>query len=110
MQATMKPLPLIGCCAPLASELSEDDARELQSLFGALADKSRVRIVSTLLRAGDACCVCDLETDLGVGQPTVSYHLKKLTDIGLLERERRGTYAYYRIAPEALDRLRGLFA
>ncbi|MBA2385318.1 MAG: winged helix-turn-helix transcriptional regulator [Actinobacteria bacterium] len=106
----MKPLSLIACCAPLASELSDDEAGELQSLFGALADKSRVRIVSTLLRAGDACCVCDLEPELGVGQPTVSYHLKKLTDVGLLERERRGTFGYYRIAPEALDRLRTLFA
>ena len=106
----MKPLPVIACCAPLAAELSEHEAGELESLFAALADKSRVRIVSTLLRAGDACCVCDLEPELGVGQPTVSYHLKKLTDVGLLERERRGTYAYYRIAPEAIDRLRGLFA
>jgi ArsR family transcriptional regulator, arsenate/arsenite/antimonite-responsive transcriptional repressor len=106
----MKQLPVVACCAPLAAELSDDEAVELESLFAALADKSRVQIVSTLLRAGDACCVCDLEPALGVAQPTVSYHLKKLTDVGLLERERRGTYAYYRIAPEALDRLRGLFA
>jgi ArsR family transcriptional regulator len=106
----MKQLPVIACCAPLAAELSDDEAGELESLFAALADKSRVRIVSMLLRAGDAVCVCELEPQLGVGQPTVSYHLKKLTDVGLLERERRGTYAYYRIAPEALDRLRGLFA
>jgi ArsR family transcriptional regulator len=103
-------LPLLACCTPLANNLTEVEAGELESLFGALADKSRVQIVSTLLRAGEACCVCDLEPELGVGQPTVSYHLKKLTDVGLLERERRGTYAYYRIAPKALDRLRGLFA
>ena len=106
----MNELPLVACCAPLAAELSDEEAGELESQFSALADKNRVRILSTLLRAGDACCVCELEPELGVGQPTVSYHLKKLTDVGLLERERRGTYAYYRIAPESLGRLRRLFA
>ena len=106
----MKPLPLIACCTPLAHDLSDDDAVELEALFGALADKHRVKIVSTLLNAGDACCVCDLEPELGVSQPTVSYHLKRLTDVGLLEREKRGTFAYYRIAPQAIDRVRALFA
>jgi ArsR family transcriptional regulator, arsenate/arsenite/antimonite-responsive transcriptional repressor len=107
----MKPLPLIACCTPLANDLSEREAVELESLFGALADKNRVKIVSMLLKAGtDACCVCDFEPELGISQPTVSYHLKKLTDVGLLEREKRGTFAYYRLVPEATDRLRALFA
>jgi ArsR family transcriptional regulator len=107
----MKQLPLIACCTPLADDLSEDDAAELEALFGALADKNRVRIVSMLLRADtDACCVCDLEPKLGINQPTVSYHLKRLTDVGLLEREKRGTYAYYRLAPKSLQRVRALFA
>jgi ArsR family transcriptional regulator len=106
----MKSLPLIECCAPLANDLSDREAGELEALFGALADKNRVRIVSMLLKAGDACCVCEFEPELGISQPTVSYHLKRLTDVGLLEREKRGTFAYYRLAPEALDRVRAVFA
>ena len=107
----MKTLPVIACCTPLANDLSEHEAGELESLFGALADKNRVKIVSMLLKAGaDSCCVCDFEPELGIGQPTVSYHLKRLTDVGLVEREKRGTYAYYRLAPGALDRVRTLFA
>ena len=102
-------LPVLQCCPPLSETVGETEAADLASLFGALADPARVRIVSTLLRA-DACCVCDLLPDLGVGQPTVSYHLKRLTDVGLLEREKRGTFAYYRLAPEALERVRALFA
>jgi ArsR family transcriptional regulator, arsenate/arsenite/antimonite-responsive transcriptional repressor len=107
----MKALPVIDCCTPLANDLSEREAGELEALFGALADKNRVKIVSMLLKAGtDACCVCDIEPELGVSQPTVSYHLKRLTDVGLLEREKRGTFAYYRLAPDAIDRVRALFA
>ncbi len=104
-------LPLVACCTPLSNDLTDPEAAELEALFGALADKNRVRIVSMLLNAGgEACCVCDLEPQLGVGQPTVSYHLKRLTDVGLLEREKRGTFAYYRLAPQAIDRVRALFA
>ena len=104
-------LPLIACCTPLAADLSESEAAELEALFGALADRNRVKIVSMLLQAGsEACCVCELEPQLGLSQPTVSYHLKKLIDVGLLEREKRGTFAYYRLAPEAIDRVRALFA
>jgi ArsR family transcriptional regulator, arsenate/arsenite/antimonite-responsive transcriptional repressor len=103
-------LPLVACCTPLSSTLSDPEAGELEALFGALADKNRVRIVSMLLNAGEACCVCDLEPRLGISQPTVSYHLKRLTEVGLLEREKRGTFAYYRLAPEALGRVRALFA
>jgi len=111
MQVQMKQLPVIQCCTPLGNDLSEREAGELESLFGALADKNRVKIVSMLLKAGSgACCVCDFEPELGVSQPTVSYHLKRLTDVGLLEREKRGTFAYYRLAPEAIGRVRALFA
>lgn len=107
----MKPLPILQCCAPVASDLSDDEAERLETLFAALADKHRVKIVSHLLKFESAvCCVCDFEPELGISQPTVSYHLKRLTDVGLLEREKRGTYAYYRLAPEALDRVRAVFA
>ena len=104
-------LPVLSCCTPLRNDLSEGEAGELEAVFGALADKNRVKIVSMLLKAdADACCVCDFEPELGVSQPTVSYHLKRLTDVGLLEREKRGTFAYYRLAPEAIGRVRALFA
>ena len=106
----MEQLPVLACCTPLTSKLAEPEAGELAQLFSALGDKTRVRIVNLLVEAGEACCVCDLEPELGVGQPTVSYHLKRLIEVGLLEREKRGTFSYYRLAPEALGRVRALFA
>lgn len=112
----MKQLPVlesparIACCTPLTTDLEEGEAAELASVFAALGDPTRVRIVSALLRAGDACCVCDLEPELGLSQSTVSYHLKRLLDVGLLEREKRGTFSFYRLAPQAIDDVRALFA
>ncbi len=85
------------------------EAAGLERLFRALGDRHRVKIVSALARGrGEAVCVCDFVALLGLAQPTVSYHLKQLSDVGLLERERRGTFAYYRLAPGALERVRGL--
>ena len=78
---------------------------ELEQVFKALADRNRVRILNVLASADGAVCVCTLLPALGLAQPTVSYHLKLLTDAGLLERDRRGRFAYYRIAEGALDRL-----
>lgn len=98
--------PLIDCCSPLARPtLSEVEAAELEQLFKALADRHRVRILSLLAAAGEAVCVCKLMPALGLSQPTVSYHLKLLTRAGLLEREERGRFAFYRLAPGALERL-----
>ncbi len=97
---------LIACCTPIARPtLTEAQAAELEGLFKVLADRHRVRIVNMLAAAGEAVCVCDLEPALGLSQPTVSYHLKLLLEAGLLERERRGRFAHYRLAPGALDRL-----
>ena len=97
---------LIDCCSPLVRPtLSEGEAVELERLFKALADRHRVRILNLLAVAKDAVCVCRLEPALGLSQPTVSYHLKLLVEAGLLERERRGRFAYYRLAAGALDRL-----
>jgi ArsR family transcriptional regulator len=106
-----RPLPLIQCCTPLAgSTLREAEAAELEQLFKALADRHRVRILNMLVRAGDEpVCVCEFVPTLGIAQPTVSYHLKQLTDAGLLARERRGTFAYYRLVPGALERVAQLF-
>lgn len=105
----MKELQTIDCCAPLAGPgLSTEEAQELERLFRTLADRHRVRILNLLLNADEAACVCQLVPVLGLSQPTVSYHLKQLTEAGLLERERRGTFAFYRVVPDALERLSGL--
>jgi ArsR family transcriptional regulator len=97
---------LIECCSPLVRPtLSPAQAVDLERLFKALADRHRVRILNLLSSADDAVCVCKLMPALGLAQPTVSYHLKLLTDAGLLERERRGRFSYYRITDGALDRL-----
>ena len=106
----MTSLPLVQCCAPLGeSALSDDEADELEQVFKALADRHRVKILNRLLSAGgEAVCVCDLEDMLGLKQPTVSYHLKQLLNAGIVEREKRGSYAYFSLAPGALERVRGL--
>jgi ArsR family transcriptional regulator len=108
----MRELPVLDCCTPLAgATLSDDDAVELERLLKALADRHRLRIVNILLRAeGEAVCVCEFQPQLGIAQPTVSHHLRQLLDAGLLEREKRGSYAYYRLAPGALEQIGTLFA
>ena len=92
---------LLDCCTPLAgSSLSEDDAGELERLFKLIADSSRLRILNMLVQAdGEPVCVCEFTEALNVSQPTVSHHLKQLTEAGLLERERRGSFAYFRCGP-----------
>jgi ArsR family transcriptional regulator len=79
-------------------------------VFKALADPSRVRIVNVLANATDPVCVCDFMPRLGLSQGTVSFHLKKLLDVGLLHREQRGTWAYYSLDREAFERLSEVFA
>ncbi len=104
------PLPLVQCCAPLAEPaLSDDEARELERVFKALADRHRVKILNRLLQAGgEAVCACDLEELLPLKQPTVSYHLKQLLEAGIVEREKRGSFAYFSVADGALERVRAL--
>lgn len=98
------------CCVPLASSgLSQADAETTASVFKALGDPARVRIVNLLATAGEGVCVCDLTPALGLAQATVSFHLKKLVTAGLLEREQRGTWAYYSVNDEALGRLATVF-
>ena len=112
MPRVKKLLPLVECCTPLAgSTLSEAEAAELERLFRTLADRHRLKILNMLAEAGgDAVCVCEFVPALGLAQPTVSYHLKQLAGAGLLARERRGTFAYYRLVPGALSRLGDLLA
>src|SRR5690242_6410948 len=102
-------LPLIDCCRPLAGpKLSDKEAASTAALFKALGDPARVRIVNLLAAQGGEVCACEFEPALGLSQPTVSHHLKKLTDAGLLEREQRGKWAYFSINPEAASRLTSL--
>jgi len=104
------PLPLIQCCAPLGGPaLSDAEADELETVFKALADRHRVKILNRLLAAGgEAVCVCDLQDLLGLKQPSVSYHLKQLLEAGIVEREKRGSFAYFSLAEGALERVRSL--
>jgi ArsR family transcriptional regulator len=108
----MTALPLVQCCAPLAEPgLTEDEAGELERVFKALADRHRVKILNRLLQAGgEAVCVCDLEDLLPLKQPTVSYHLKQLLEAGIVEREKRGSFAYFSVADGALERVGALLA
>jgi ArsR family transcriptional regulator, arsenate/arsenite/antimonite-responsive transcriptional repressor len=102
-------LTLLDCCRPLgAPTLSEDEAASTAALFKALGEPARVRIVNLLASQGGEVCACEFEPALGLSQPTVSHHLKKLTDAGLLDREQRGKWAYFSINPEAASRLAGL--
>jgi ArsR family transcriptional regulator, arsenate/arsenite/antimonite-responsive transcriptional repressor len=103
----VKTLAVIDCCAPVAGPvLSDSEAGELERLFSILADRQRIKILNLLASAdGDSVCVCELVPALGLKQPTVSYHLKQLAQAGLVERERRGTFAYYRLVPGALERI-----
>lgn len=100
----------IACCAPLnEASISADEADAAATLFKALADPNRVLIVNRLLACDDAVCVCEFNEELDLSQPTVSFHLKKLVNAGLLSREQRGTWAYYSIVPEAMNQLSELF-
>jgi ArsR family transcriptional regulator len=102
---TSGPVP---CCAPvLRAELSQADAEQLAGAFRAIADPARLRLLSFIAaQPSGESCVCHLTAPLGLAQPTVSHHLKVLFEAGLLGRERRGTWVYYRIVPSRLAGLR----
>ena len=96
----------VTCCAPLAAPtLSDEQAEATAALFRALGDPARVRIVNMLATAGGEVCGCDLTEGLGLSQPTVSHHLKKLHESGLLEREQRGKWAHYSLKRDAVATL-----
>jgi ArsR family transcriptional regulator, arsenate/arsenite/antimonite-responsive transcriptional repressor len=95
-----------ACCAPLGSaSLSDAEAAATARLFKALADPHRVKIVNLLATSPDPVCVCEFTGPLQLSQPTVSHHLKKLVQAGLLEREQRGIWAYYSLDRDTLGRL-----
>jgi len=96
-----------GCCSPLArTPLSGEQAVELSRLFKALGDPARLRLLSLIAsREGGEACVCELTGVFELSGPTISHHLKVLREAGLIDGERRGTWIYYRVLPEALQRL-----
>ncbi|MET9322389.1 metalloregulator ArsR/SmtB family transcription factor [Streptomyces sp. NPDC003038] len=101
--------PAVPCCPPLTSaELSQADAEKMAVMFKALADPVRLRLFSKVAsHAGGEACVCDI-ADVGVSQPTVSHHLKKLREAGLLTSERRGTWVYYKVEPSVVAAMSAL--
>jgi ArsR family transcriptional regulator len=97
---------VIACCAPLAApRLDEQEAAATAELFRALGDPARVRIVNLLATSGEPVCACELYEPLGLAQPTVSHHLKKLVEAGLLAREQRGKWAYFSLQRDAVEKL-----
>lgn len=101
-----------SCCSPvLQGCLGKADAEALAEAFKAIADPARLRLLNFLAAqpAGETC-VCYLTEPLGLSQPTVSHHLKVLYDAGLLGRDKRGTWVYYRIKPERMTELRDVLA
>lgn len=94
------------CCAPvLAAALSEAEAEDLAGAFKVLADPVRLRLLS-LIASTEEACACDLVEPLERSQPTISHHLTVLTEAGLLTREKRGKWAWYRVVPERVAVLR----
>jgi ArsR family transcriptional regulator, arsenate/arsenite/antimonite-responsive transcriptional repressor len=103
----MQALPLLSpiCCGPETMPLAPAEREALAMRFKALADPTRVAIVNRLAST-EECCVCDLTAAFDLAQPTISHHLKVLRDAGLVESSRRGTWAYYRLVPDAVRELR----
>ncbi len=94
------------CCSPIGGAgMSAEDAGTTATLLKALADPSRIRIVNRLATTEGPVCVCDLTALLGLSQPTVSFHMKKLVSAGLLDREQRGVWAFYSLNRNAAARL-----
>lgn len=106
--STITLLPVIeaaACCAPLTRDpLTQAQADDLARSLKAIADPARLRLISTIAASeGQEACVCDLTEPLNINQPTVSHHLKVLTKAGFVTRSKRGTWAYYKLVPGALD-------
>ena len=107
-QRTALALPLAdACCAPLLREpITSSQAADLARKLKALADPTRLRLVSMVAaHEGGEACVCDLTEPLGLTQPTISHHLRILVEAGIFTRDKRGVWAYYALVPAALDAL-----
>ena len=96
-----------ACCSPVTGGVVSDETAEtLARMFKALADPTRVKLLSLIAAAqnGEAC-ICDMTDPVGLSQPTVSHHMKLLVEAGLATREQRGKWAYYRVVPDMLRSL-----
>ena len=100
------------CCPPLLREpLGRREAEEMAAALRVVADPARLRLLSIIAATeNQEACVCNLTEPMGLSQPTVSHHLKVLSDAGLLEREQRGRWAFFRLAPERLEVVRRALA
>ncbi|MFC4786990.1 ArsR/SmtB family transcription factor [Nocardioides sp. MAHUQ-72] len=100
----LTPVQTVACCSPLVREpLSQEQAEAISPLIKALADPVRLRLLSLVAsHAGGEACVCDLQDAFDLSQPTISHHLKVLHEVGLLDREKRGVWVYYRVVDGAL--------
>ena len=94
----------VACCSPLAAEpLSQEQAEQVAPLLKALADPVRLRLMSLVAsREGGEACVCDLNDAFDLSQPTISHHMKVLHNAGLVDRDKRGVWVYYRARPQSL--------
>ncbi|MBF4161040.1 ArsR/SmtB family transcription factor [Nocardioides acrostichi] len=106
------PEDALACCAPLVTEpMSTEQAAQVARLLKVLGDPVRVRLLSMVLAGeGREACACDLLPAFELSQPTISHHLKVLHEAGLLDREKRGVWVYWRARPEALEALARLFS
>src|SRR3954463_15299567 len=106
----LSPVQTVACCSPLSREpLSQDAADRIAPLLKALADPVRLRLMSLIAsHEGGEACVCDLNDAFELSQPTISHHLKVLHEAGLLDRDKRGVWVYYRASTQALAGLAGL--
>lgn len=106
----LTPVEAVACCSPVTREpLSADGAARIAPLLKALADPVRLRLVSLVASHADGeACVCDLNDAFDLSQPTISHHLKQLHEAGLLDREKRGVWVYYRVNAAALGDLASL--
>jgi ArsR family transcriptional regulator, arsenate/arsenite/antimonite-responsive transcriptional repressor len=106
----LDPVGTAACCPPLSAQpLSEEQADQIAPLLKALAEPVRLRLMSLVAsREGGEACVCDLNDAFDLSQPTISHHLKVLHEAGLLEREKRGVWVYYRARTAALASLGAL--
>lgn len=107
---TLTPVETVACCAPLTQEpLSLEQAERIAPLVKAVADPVRLRLLSIVAsHEGGEACVCDLNEAFDLSQPTISHHLKVLHEVGLLDREKRGVWVYYRSVAGALNDLGAL--
>lgn len=101
--------PAAQCCSLTNGLLDAEQAERFAGILKALADPTRLRLLSHITAQGcQEVCACDLTEELGITQPTVSHHMKKLVDAGLVTREQRGRWAHYSVVPEAFTQLREL--